>query len=403
MKNISSQLFSKTRLMFLSIVTILTPVSNALLDSCQFITAMNTGAPTISSYQYEGLDLVPKFRSRLKTVQMPELVTVSEDNKFVIVTDSENGITKVYSVSLSCELSDAYDFDPGRASPNQSIAVLTNKHWIGGKGWSGYNIYFLRKSSRIDVYKFYPDSGEISQRRIATQNLTYAPIGMAYNSNNHNLYIANNRGYTILATSSDKLTIIDEIHSAAQILGKIQTFGNLLVASEGFIDSSGLKRYGISSYEVGGTENPKEFTHLSQFIFKDSKEMPYDFSVSHFMGSMSVQYILSVTTTGKKVYIFDMDSSGKLAPGSKDNIFDLGYDARFIASTWSTNFTKFHSKLDYHRVSLLQDYGNLQTTIASQYQNRNKFLMPELDLMYTFVTPNIIAPLNMVISPAPEY
>ena len=405
MKNISSQLFSKTKLMFLSIVTILTHISNAA-GSCQFITALNTGAPTISSYQYVGQDPVPQFRSRLKTVEYPELITVSENKKFVIVTDGHTGAATIHRIGSSCELTDTgYQLSSGSISYNP-IAVLQFNHLV----------YVLRKGSRIEVHDFNPDTGKIFPAPVATKNLNYPPTDMAYNSTNKNLYIARQDGFTVLSSKLTERTDVPGAYTLATIReidrnytpGKLQSFDNLLFATKARAQNPGKDQsYFMAAYELGEEDGSEALRLHQMFRFQDKDETPYAFSVSYYPFDVGYlppgygpEYIMAVTT-GDKVYTYELHNHGRIMDDSKVGILNLRYFAPIIASTWSANFNKLYTpNMGSFRFALLEDYsGNLQTTIMMRDQDKSK----GLDLIHTFATPNIIVPLNMVISPAPEY
>jgi hypothetical protein len=405
MKNISSQLFGKTKLMFLSIVTMLTHVSNAA-DSCQFITALNTGVPTISSYQYLGQNTVPQFISKLKTVETPQLITISENKKFVIVTDGHTGAANVYRVGPSCELTDTGNQLSGSIAYNP-LSVLQFNHMV----------YVLRQGSRIEVYDFNPDTGKIFPAPVATKNLDYQPTDMVYNSTNQNLYIARRGGFTLLSSKPIPRTDVPGAHTLATIgnidrsytPGKLQTFDNLLFATKARAENPGKDQsYFIAAYELVTNEDKEQGLKIHQmFRFQDKDETPYAFSVSYYPFPVGYlppgyqpEYILAATT-GDKVYTYELYNNGQIMDNSKVGILNLRYFTQIIASTWSANLDKLYTpNMGFFRLALLENYsGNLQTTIMMKDQDASR----QLDLIHTFATPNIISPLNMVISPAPSY
>lgn len=370
-------------------------------ESCQFITSTdNSRLSSISAYAL--ITRKPTFTDRLLTVSNPDIITVSENNKFVIVTSSQTGDAMVYSVSPTCILED---------TGNRLSGGIRNKPMVVLQHYK-YLYVLLADRKRIEVFNFDSVTGKIAPAIKASVKFIPLVTFMAYNSTDKKLYISRAGGITVLnpepvQKSGGGYTLkIEQQFEFGYTPRQIQTFGKLLFALKPFL----LEPYQdedlfVASYAI----EDSELSLLSKFkVVKD--EYPINFLVTHTViepdSGLKPEYLLFITS-GNRLYSYDLLNNGTpmLSPIRKLNI---RYYTPIIASTWNANLTEMEKNRSgsYFRVSLIEPallnnnpVSNLQTIIMQIDPDKSK----DLDLVSSLRTENVYNQHNMVIVPAPIY
>lgn len=347
-KKISAFVFYTKTIILLFFVTVNLSYANA---ACQYIAGTTDSKPIVASYFVDNpsIAIVPSFLDKLDMTVNQSIITLSENNRFIITAPS-NSQTPVstYEVNKNCQRigKPTYLSFFGYPFDNATALIQQNKR-----------LYTLLKNGGLLSYQYDIAKGTIlynDKQQFVT--LSSSCNHMAYSLFEINPQIYVTCGNIMYSFNANNLNDSIKTYKFNHELGKIKIYPGGLI----FVINPKGKTLNVYNAEKLSTDDQTTNLPVYSYTLKNHYEIPADFELTYYpLKSEGIDYKTAYAlfiTSGFELYLYTVLPDGTIYPGSKANIFNLNFFQPIIASTWSANtdFKQiFFSNIDF-RIFLMQ-------------------------------------------------